>query len=153
MISEYRKNVAIVIFNKEKKVLMCERIDFENQWQFPQGGIDEGETPQTAAIRELFEETSIKSAKLIYTTSDCISYDFPLDVQQKFQSKGQEQYWSLFYFTGNDDEINLKTKQPEFKSYKWIDIKKAPLQIIDFKKEAYQKAVNLLEPMINAYKA
>ena len=115
---KYRKNAGIIVFNKNKKVLICERIgNWEQAWQFPQGGIDEKETAQEAAIRELKEETSISSVRAILTETTPLIYEFPPEVKANSKKKGrdydgQEQYWSLLLFLGEDSEINLQTKEP-----------------------------------------
>lgn len=157
MNKKYRKNVAIVVFNKSKKLLICERIKEKGAWQFPQGGIDNGETPKDAALRELWEETSIKSAKLVTILDKPIRYEFPDDIRSKLWGKipnnkywGQDQYWVLLY-VDSENEINLSTKIPEFANYKWDTAESAINSIVDFKKEAYNKALKLLKPYIDAY--
>ncbi len=148
----YRKNVGVVVFNSNKKVLLCSRIDKKDgAWQFPQGGIDDNEDIEIAAKRELFEETSITSVKTVFITKEGYCYDFPKDIQGKYNYKGQCQYWVLLYFNGQNKEINLNTKEPEFKDYKWDDIKTAPNEIINFKKDVYNKITTLFEPIINEY--
>ncbi|MBO5442718.1 MAG: RNA pyrophosphohydrolase [Alphaproteobacteria bacterium] len=159
MQKKYRPNAGIVVFRKDKKVLVCARADRQtNNWQFPQGGIDNGETPAEAAVRELSEETGITSAKLVYTTPSPIRYDFPNHVLKHFEENGrdfygQDQYWSLFYFDGNDSEINFYThpEEIEFKAFQWIDIEQAPELIVFFKKEAYAKMVSIFKPIIEKF--
>lgn len=155
---KYRKNAGIIVFNKNKKVLICERIgNWEQAWQFPQGGIDEKETAQEAAIRELKEETSISSVRAILTETTPLIYEFPPEVKANSKKKGrdydgQEQYWSLLLFLGEDSEINLQTKEPEFKSWKWIDIENADKNVVSFKKEVYRTIINKYKPIIEKYK-
>ncbi len=155
---KYRKNAGIIVFNKNKKVLICERIgNWEQAWQFPQGGIDEKETAQEAAIRELKEETSISSVRAILTETTPLIYEFPPEVKANSKKKGrdydgQEQYWSLLLFLGEDSEINLQTKEPEFKSWKWIDIENADKNVVSFKKEVYRTIINKYKPIIEEYK-
>lgn len=154
----YRKNAGIVVFNKDKKVLMCARVDKKSlEWQFPQGGIDEGETPLDAAYRELKEETSIVSVKLVQILKKPIRYSFPRSLRETFAKMGQfnygqDQFWTLFYFTGDDSEINLNTETPEFKAYAWMDIAQSPKEIIFFKKAAYKRMVSIFEPIIKEFK-
>ena len=153
----YRKNAGIVLFNKDKKVLLCERKgNYHDAWQFPQGGIDEGESIAQAAVRELFEETSVSSAQLVYTIPDAFIYDFPAEIIKRNSlhgrtDAGNEQYWSLFYFTGEDSEINLNTAEPEFKSWRWADITAADRHVIDFKKPTYAAIIKIFKDMIDKY--
>ena len=154
----YRKCAGIIVFNALKKVLVCARNDaFSFNWQFPQGGIENNETPLDAALRELKEETSMVSVKLIHTLEEPTRYDFPDKVlnQSKGIGKafaGQDVYWSLLFFYGSDDEINLATKEPEFKSFEWVEPNEAICRIIDFKKNAYKTALMSLTPIIENYK-
>ena len=149
----YRPNAAIVLFRKDGKVLLCERIEnYPKRWQFPQGGIDEGETSLEAAVRELREETSIVSAKLISAFPEPLRYDFPPEVMKRYPERhndGQEQHWYLFLFTGDDSEINLKTEEPEFRSYQWVDIEEAPKHVVEFKKEIYEKVTAVFKQIID----
>ncbi|MFV0625976.1 MAG: RNA pyrophosphohydrolase [Alphaproteobacteria bacterium] len=156
MEKKYRKNVCIVIFNKEKKLLVCERLDSQGKtfaWQFPQGGIDEGENVLEAAKREAWEETSITSLEFVSQTEKPIFYDFPDNVFKKFGCKysGQEQSWVLFHFQGNDSEIDIKTKIPEFAQWKWVDADFALNHVVPFKKEVYEKGINFFIPLIENY--
>ena len=141
---QYRKNVGIVVADKEGKVLMCARADQEDlQWQFPQGGIENGEDITAAAKRELYEETGISSVRLVKVMPTTLRYDFPKSAKKRYGGlyKGQEQTWVLFYFYGQDDEINFLTnpEEIEFKSFEWVDIREAPQRIVVFKKQVYQK--------------
>ncbi len=141
---QYRKNVGIVVADKEGKVLMCARADQEDlQWQFPQGGIENGEDITAAAKRELYEETGISSVRLVKVMPTTLRYDFPKSAKKRYGGlyKGQEQTWVLFYFYGQDDEINFLTnpEEIEFKSFEWVDICEAPQRIVVFKKQVYQK--------------
>lgn len=153
----YRNCAGVIVFNRDKKVLVCARVGKrDNQWQFPQGGIMKKEQAAAAAVRELYEETSIKSVKVIKTLNEPLRYDFPGSVRRKMlrrgiDSLGQDMFWSLLYFYGDDSEINVKTKQPEFKAWKWTDIDEAPELIVYFKKEVYQKAVSALKPVMENF--
>ena len=153
----YRKNAGIVLFNKEKKVLLCERRgNYENAWQFPQGGIDAGESIAQAAARELAEETSVTSATRVYTIPTPFIYDFPEEIIRRNALRGRtdagnEQYWSLFYFTGEDSEINLNTTEPEFKAWRWADITEADRHIIEFKKPTYAAIIKIFKEIIDKY--
>lgn len=152
----YRKNVGIVVFNKDGKVFMAARADKPDmQWQFPQGGMETGETVTEAAHRELAEETGIKSAQVVYILPEVLRYEFPQAVKEAFQKAGcpytgQEQTWVLFYFCGNDREINFTTnpQEIEFKAYEWVPIEEAPKRIVAFKKHVYQKVAEAFKPII-----
>ena len=153
MTDVYRKNVGIVVYKKDK-VLLCARAkETAFQWQFPQGGIEDGEDIIEAGKRELFEETGIKSIRLITTISEPIRYDFPKEVDF-LPFKGQDQYWVLFEFFGNDDEIkfDIDPNCVEFKAFKWDNIDVAPKEIIYFKKDVYKKVVERFKPFIEQQK-
>ena len=153
----YRKCAGVVVFNRDKKVLVCARIgNRDNQWQFPQGGIMKKEKADMAAVRELFEETSIKSVKVVHTLDKPLRYSFPGSVRRRMlrrgiDSLGQDMFWSLLYFYGDDSEINVQTRQPEFKEWEWVDIDEAPARIVYFKKEVYQKVVELFKPVLESF--
>lgn len=145
MTKKYRKNVGIIVC-KKGKVLLCARADKQNDcWQFPQGGIDSGETIVDAAKRELFEETGIKNIKIIKEMPFSVTYDFPKECKNPYLANydGQEQFWVMFEFLGTDDEIKLDNTPNfvEFKKYKWDKIEAAPDQIVEFKKNAYLTVV------------
>lgn len=154
---KYRPNAAVVVFRDDGKVLVCERKEnYAKRWQFPQGGIDEGEKPEQAARRELNEETSISSVELVAKLSEVVRYDFPPSIKSKNAQwgifhDGQEQWWFLFHFLGNDNEINLQTIDPEFVNYQWVDIMQTPDMVVDFKKEVYNKVVAEFGKIINKH--
>ncbi len=145
----YRKCVGIVVF-KNHKVLLCERKDIAGQWQFPQGGIEQGEDIITAAARELKEETSISSVTVVDTLDKPIHYDFPDNIKNnsKWKFDGQSMQWVLFNFKGDDGEINLQTKEPEFRNWCWEDIDAAPKKIVEFKRDVYQQVVKKFKPFV-----
>lgn len=151
----YRKGVGIVLFNRDKKVLVGKRIDEDSDaWQFPQGGIDEGESPTTTAYRELLEEIGTNNAQIVRELDRKLSYDLPLELQQKLwygQYAGQVQNWFLMAFMGEENEINIITPHPEFIDYKWIDIAQAPQLIVDFKQNLYRKLVQEFSAIIEGY--
>ena len=152
----FRKNAGIVVFRTDKKVLICQRNDMQNSWQFPQGGLEEGESPEQAARRELQEETSLSGLKRIATLTEPARYRFPAEViasmqQRGFTNAGQDMYWSLFYFAGNDDEINLQTSTPEFNAFKWVSLEEAVSLAVDFKQSAYAKMFSAFNPLIENF--
>ena len=152
----YRECAGIVLFNDEGKVLLLARADQKDfAWQFAQGGIEKGEKPEEAALRELKEETSVSSAEIILSLPEPICYDFPQEVLEKFAARGnavgQRMHWFLVHFKGDESEINLATQTPEFKAYQWADISLAPQTIVYFKREMYQKVCDIFAPYIDAY--
>lgn len=148
----YRKNVGIVVFRHDLKVLVCARADKKDfKWQFPQGGIEEDEDIVEAAKRELFEETGITSVELIAKLPHSLKYDFPKALFYKDKRfRGQEQQWVLFYFFGNDSEIDFfkNPKEIEFKAFEWVEPDEAPKRIVKFKKDVYLQVIDNFKPLI-----
>ena len=148
-----RSGVGIVLLNKQNKVFVAKRIDNpKNFWQMPQGGVDEGENYFEAALRELKEETSIENVSLLKELDGYISYELPdylLGIIWKGKYKGQNQKWYIMRFNGNDNEINIKTKKPEFFEWKWIDIKDLTNVVVHFKLEVYKKIQEELRKLFN----
>ncbi len=148
-----RSGVGIVVLNKENKVFVAKRIDNpKNFWQMPQGGVDEGEDFLKAAYRELEEETSIKSVKLIKELDGTITYELPdrlLGLIWKGKYRGQKQKWFLMRFVGIDNEINIKTKHPEFLEWKWIELDKITDLVVDFKLHVYKEVRDKVKKILN----
>ena len=148
-----RSGVGIVVLNKENKVFVAKRIDNpKNFWQMPQGGVDEGEDFLKAAYRELEEETSIKNVKLIKELDGTITYELPdrlLGLIWKGKYRGQKQKWFLMRFTGVDNEINIKTKHPEFLEWKWIELDKITDLVVDFKLHVYKEVKDKVKKILN----
>ena len=142
----YRRGVGVVLLNGDGKVFVAQRIDTEETaWQMPQGGIDKGEGPLEAALRELEEETGTNKAELIAETDDWLRYDLPDDLQSrvwKGKYRGQEQLWYLMRFTGTDADINIETDHPEFSEWKWADFHSLPDMIVGFKRDLYRQIVD-----------
>tara|TARA_B100000579_G_scaffold436855_1_gene464203 strand:- start:601 stop:1083 length:483 start_codon:yes stop_codon:yes gene_type:complete len=138
-----RSGVGIVLLNKENKVFVGKRIDNpKNFWQMPQGGADPGEDYFTAALRELEEETNIKSVSIIKEIEGFITYYLPNDllgIIWKGKYKGQKQKWFIMKFNGEDTEINIKTNKPEFIDWKWVDYETITDTVVDFKRDVYKK--------------
>ena len=138
-----RSGVGIVVLNNKNQVFVARRIDNpKNFWQMPQGGVDKGEKYYEAAKRELQEETSIKNIKLIKEIHGYITYNLPnnlLGIIWRGKFKGQKQKWFVVRFLGSDEEINIKTKKPEFFEWKWIEIEQITDLVVKFKMDVYQK--------------
>ena len=148
-----RSGVGIVVLNKENKVFVAKRIDNpKNFWQMPQGGVDEGEDFLKAAYRELEEETSIKNVKLIKELDGTITYELPdrlLGLIWKGKYRGQKQKWFLMRFVGIDNEINIKTKHPEFLEWKWVELDKITDLVVDFKLQVYKEVKDKVKKILN----
>ena len=148
-----RSGVGIILLNKENKVFVAKRIDNpKNFWQMPQGGIDKGEDFYAAALRELKEETSITSIKLIKEIEGSFTYILPdnlIGIIWKGRFRGQKQKWFIMRFTGDKSEINLKTKHPEFLDWKWIDLKNLTEIAVPFKLEVYKKLTPEIKKILN----
>ncbi len=138
-----RSGVGIVLLNKENKIFVGKRIDNpKNFWQMPQGGLDKGENYYQAALREMEEETSIKSVSFVKEIDGFISYHLPnnlLGIIWKGKYKGQKQKWFIVRFEGKENEINVKTKHPEFLDWKWVNIKNLTDEIVNFKIHVYKQ--------------
>tara|TARA_Y100000768_G_C23541238_1_gene479308 strand:+ start:50 stop:535 length:486 start_codon:yes stop_codon:yes gene_type:complete len=148
-----RTGVGIVVLNKENRVFVAKRIDNpKNLWQMPQGGVDDGENFFKAALRELEEETSIKSVELIKELDGLMTYELPdylLGIIWKGKYRGQKQKWFLMRFTGEEKEINIKTKKPEFLEWKWIEINRITDVVVDFKLNVYKELKEKIKKIIN----
>ena len=148
-----RNGVGIVVLNNKKKVFVAKRIDNpKNFWQMPQGGVDKGEDFLTAAYRELEEETSIKNVELIQEIDGTMTYELPdrlLGIIWKGKYKGQRQKWFLMRYLGNDNDINIKTKKPEFLEWKWIELDKLTDVAVDFKLHIYKELKDKIKKIIN----
>jgi putative (di)nucleoside polyphosphate hydrolase len=147
-----RSGVGIVVLNQENKVFVAKRIDNpKNFWQMPQGGVDPGEDFLEAAYRELEEETSIKSVKLIKELDGMITYELPdrlLGIIWKGKYRGQKQKWFLMRFTGEDKEINIDTHHPEFLDWKWIELDQLTKVVVDFKLNVYKEVQKKVQKLI-----
>jgi putative (di)nucleoside polyphosphate hydrolase len=148
-----RSGVGIIVLNKDNKVFVAKRIDNpKNFWQMPQGGVDEGEIFLNAAYRELEEETSIKNVELIKELDGMITYELPdrlLGIIWKGKYRGQKQKWFLMRFNGDEQEIDIKTKNPEFLDWKWIEIDQITDVVVDFKLHVYKVLKEKIKEVIN----
>ena len=147
-----RTGVGIVVLNKKNQVFLAKRIDNpKNFWQMPQGGVDNGEEFYEAAIRELKEETSIKTVSLIKEIDDLTTYLLPnhlVGIIWKGRYKGQRQKWFVVRFDGDEKEININTKNPEFLDWKWVNIENLTDKIVEFKIHVYKKIQEELKKII-----
>ena len=148
-----RIGVGIILLNEKNKVFVGKRKDNPgDKWQMPQGGVNKGEDFLTAIKRELIEETSIKNIKIIKEINQIYSYELPnnlIGIIWKGKFKGQDQKWFIAKFLGNENEINLNTKNPEFIEWKWIDAEKLPEVIVNFKKNLYLSLLKEIKLVID----
>ena len=147
-----RIGVGAIVLNRENKVFVGKRKDNPiDKWQMPQGGVNKNEGFLNAMKRELNEETSIKNIEIIKELNDWFEYELPknlLGIIWKGKFRGQKQKWFIVRFTGEESEINLKTKHPEFIEWKWVERDDLPKIIVDFKKNVYKKLLLELKKFI-----
>ena len=154
-----RKAVGIIlarddgkIWTGKRKIGIGVRPNEKNLWQMPQGGIDFGESPEHAAYRELEEETGTKQAEIVFTLDEWLEYSLPPELIGKAlggKFKGQKQKWFIVKFLGNDSEININTKKPEFFEWKWIDVGQLTDVVVHFKLEVYKKLQHEIKNVFN----
>jgi len=142
----YRANVGAALFNRAGQVLIARRFETDpplsHPWQLPQGGIDEGETPEVAVLRELREEIGTAAATIIATIPDWLTYDFPPGVITRLgaRHRGQRQHWFALRFTGTDDDIRLDADaHQEFCDWRWADLAELPALAVPFKRHIYER--------------
>ena len=147
-----RKGVGVILLNNKNQVFVGKRRDNPgDKWQMPQGGVDKGEDNLTAMQRELIEETSIKNIKIIKEIENVFEYELPenlVGIIWKGKFRGQKQKWFIARFLGQDSEINLNTKHPEFIEWKWLEPEKLPDVIVDFKRNLYLKLLKEINLVI-----
>ena len=148
-----RNGVGIIVLNKNNKIFVGKRKDNPvDKWQMPQGGVDIGEDYLTAMKRELFEETSIISIQVLKEIEGYFEYQLPknlLGIIWKGKFRGQKQKWFIAKFTGDEKEINLNTKYPEFIEWKWVMPEELPVIIVDFKKAMYIELLKVIRKFIS----
>ena len=140
-----RTGVGVIVLNKDNKVFVGKRKDNPiDKWQMPQGGVDKGEELVDAMRRELKEETSIKNIEIIKEIDGWLDYELPKNLLGKIwkgRYRGQKQKWFIVKFLGEESEINITTKRPEFIEWKWVERSQLPNIIVDFKKNVYERLV------------
>lgn len=148
----YRKGVGLMMLNRRGKVFVARRIDMPSEaWQMPQGGIDAGETPRAAAMRELEEEIGTDKATIVAESKGWLSYDLPADLVPRLwggKYRGQTQKWFLLRFTGTDSDIDIETEDPEFLAWKWAAPRELPKLIVPFKRKLYEHLLKEFAPLI-----
>jgi putative (di)nucleoside polyphosphate hydrolase len=149
----YRFGVGIMLLNRQNLVFTGQRIDtVAEAWQMPQGGIDDEEEPAHAALRELQEETGVTSVEILKESKDWYYYDLPEDLIKKIwkgKYRGQKQKWYLIRFLGEEQEINLEGKHPEFLAYRWVPVEKLPALAVPFKRMLYQQLIEEFSPLLS----
>ena len=144
----YRRGVGAVLLNGEGLVWVGRRIDRRNQdrkeyWQLPQGGIDYGEEPLTAVLREIDEETGVDNVEVIGEVKEWLKYELPPDLKDKVwggRYRGQSQKWFALQFKGSNSDFNLcKYLKPEFDAWRWVELTTLPNLIVPFKKKTYER--------------
>ena len=148
----HRIGVGIILLNDENKVFVGKRIDNQegNYWQMPQGGIDKNEDLLQAAKRELEEETGVKTVKIVKELNNWLTYDLPTNLVGKIWNgkyRGQKQKWFVMKFMGAKEEINIKTKNPEFIDWKWVNPLDLPKVAVNFKINIYKKILKELSSL------
>ena len=148
-----RQGIGVIVLNEKNEVFVGKRKDNPiDKWQMPQGGMDANETPLNAMKRELREETSITRIKVLKEIQNWLEYELPPNLLGKIwkgKFRGQKQKWYILRFTGDEQEINVNTKNPEFIDWKWITIEELPRSIVDFKRKVYENLVEEIKKSID----
>jgi len=140
----YRKGVGIMLLNSTRQVFVAQRLDTPGAWQMPQGGIDDGEAPMAAALRELEEEIGTRQAVILGESKGWLRYDLPEHLSGRLWGgayRGQMQKWFAARFTGRDKDIDLATAHPEFDAWKWVDASEITRLIVPFKRAIYESVL------------
>jgi putative (di)nucleoside polyphosphate hydrolase len=150
----YRPGVGVMLLNAEAKVFVGQRIGMMREaWQMPQGGIDAGEEPRAAALRELEEETGTDKVRYLAETQGWLAYDLPPELVPKVwggRYRGQRQKWFAMRFTGEDHDIDIQTARPEFGRWKWMEARALPRFIVPFKRALYEAVIAEFRDLLEA---
>jgi len=151
---EYRHNVGLMLLDRAGRAWVGRRIDTElDAWQMPQGGIDKGESPAAAALRELEEEIGTAKAEILLESDGWVAYDLPSELRAKVWGgkwRGQAQRWFVLRFTGSDADIDIATEHPEFSAWRWVPRVQLPDLIVPFKRPVYAAVLAHFEPKLQA---
>jgi putative (di)nucleoside polyphosphate hydrolase len=146
----YRRGVGIMLLGPARRIFVGRRIDTPGAWQMPQGGIDKGETPREAALRELHEEVGTGKAEILVETQDWLTYELPGDLHLQAwggRYRGQQQKWFAMRFLGTDSDIRLDAHEPEFDAWKWVTRDELLRDIVPFKRQLYEDALKEFAPL------
>ncbi len=153
----YRPNVGVILVNRDGLVFVAARLDNPaDAWQMPQGGIDKGEDPRVAALRELEEEIGTGNAEIVAESEGWHEYDLPPELVGKMwggKYRGQKQKWFVLRFLGKDKDIDLDTRHPEFRDWKWVPFEQVPDLIVPFKRELYRELVATFGGVVKGLKS
>ncbi|MFQ5784665.1 MAG: RNA pyrophosphohydrolase [Alphaproteobacteria bacterium] len=151
----FRPGVGVMLLDREGRVFVGRRADTPgDSWQMPQGGIDPGETPREAALRELEEEIGTDKAEVVAESRDWFSYDLPPEISRRVwggRFRGQRQKWFVMRFTGEDGDIRLDTAHPEFVAWKWVDAAELPRTIVAFKRALYEAVIEEFRELLDRH--
>ncbi len=142
-----------MLINNDRRVFVAERIDTPGAWQMPQGGLDEGESPAAAALRELEEEIGTRQVEILAESREWLTYDLPAELRDQVwggRYRGQKQKWFLCRFTGTDGEIALDAhSHPEFRAWRWVEPEVLPQLIVPFKRDIYRTVLGEFHSLLS----